>query len=97
MSEEALEPLAGGRVWTGSEARERRLIDDVGGMPEALLKAQELAGLPRDRTAPLVLLGGERGRLAPQPFPDEPSKALLDALNLLQQPRVWAVLPFSDE
>lgn len=97
MSEEALEPLAGGRVWTGSEARERRLIDDVGGMPEALLKAQELAGLPHDRTAPLVLLGGERGRLAPQPFPDEPSKALLDALNLLQQPRVWAVLPFSDE
>lgn len=97
LSRDTLEPLAGGRVWTGSEARERRLIDDVGGMPEALLKAQELAGLPHDRTAPLVLLGGERGRLAPQPFPDEPSKALLDALNLLQQPRVWAVLPFSDE
>lgn len=97
LTEEALEPLAGGRVWTGSEARERRLIDDVGGMPEALLKAQELAGLPRDRTAPLVLISGGRGRLAPQPFPNEPSKALLEALELVRQPRTWALLPFSDE
>jgi protease-4 len=95
-TEEALEPVAGGRVWTGSEARERRLIDDVGGMPEALLKTQELAGLPRDRTAPLILIGVERGRLAPQSFPDEPSKALLESLAALRQPRVWAILPFCE-
>jgi protease-4 len=97
LTEEALEPLAGGRVWTGSEACERRLVDDIGGMPEALLKAQELAGLPRDRTAPLVLISGGRERLAPQPFPDDPSKVLLEALTLLRQPRAWAILPFSDE
>ncbi|MCS6839929.1 MAG: signal peptide peptidase SppA [Roseiflexus sp.] len=97
LTEDALEPLAGGRVWTGSEAREQRLIDDIGGMPEALLKAQEFARLPRDRTAPLVLIGGERGRLMPQPFPNEPLKALMEALDLLHQPRVWALLPFSDE
>ncbi|MFQ3633941.1 signal peptide peptidase SppA [Roseiflexus sp.] len=94
MPEETLEPLAGGRVWTGSEARERRLIDNVGGMPEALLKAQELAGLPRDRTAPLALIQGGRRHIAPQPFPEEPSKTLLEALALVRQPQVWAVLPF---
>ncbi|MGB9750925.1 signal peptide peptidase SppA [Roseiflexus castenholzii] len=94
MSEEALEPLAGGRVWMGGEAHESHLIDDVGGMPEALLKAQELAGLPRDQTAPLVLIGSGRGRLTPQTFPEEPSKTLREALALLRQPLIWAILPF---
>ena len=77
-----------------SEACEYGLIDASGGVPEALLKAQELAGLPRDRTAPLVLIGGGRGRLPPQSFP----KDMVDELIAeLRQPRVWAMLPFSED
>ncbi|MFQ3633971.1 signal peptide peptidase SppA [Roseiflexus sp.] len=96
IDRDTLEPLAGGRIWTGSEAREHRLIDDLGGVPEALLKAQELANLPRDRAAPLVLLSRGQGRLAPHPFPDDPSKALLELVELLRQPQVWAMLPFCE-
>lgn len=93
IPEPALEPLAGGRVWSGREACEYRLIDAPGGVPEALLKAQELAGLPRDRTAPLVLIGGGRGRLPPQSFPKGTVEELIAELR---QPRIWAMLPFSE-
>jgi protease IV len=40
-----VEPLAGGRVWTGSQALERRLVDELGGVEAAVRKARSLAGL----------------------------------------------------
>jgi protease-4 len=92
MSDEQLEPIAGGRVWTGREALERRLVDLLGGLPEAVLKAQELAGLPQDRQALLLLMRAGREPIPPQPFPTGATfeGLLADALR----PRVWAALPF---
>jgi protease-4 len=46
-----IEPVAGGRVWTGQQARERGLIDDLGGLGRALAEARSRAGLRAD--APL--------------------------------------------
>jgi protease-4 len=40
-----VEAVAGGRVWTGAQALERRLIDEVGGLDAGIAKARELAGL----------------------------------------------------
>ena len=40
-----LEPLAGGRVYTGRQALEIGLVDDLGGLHEALAFAAERAGL----------------------------------------------------
>lgn len=41
-----IEPVAQGRVWTGTQAFEgRHLVDELGGLDEALAKAQDLAGL----------------------------------------------------
>ncbi|MCB0890478.1 MAG: S49 family peptidase, partial [Propionibacteriaceae bacterium] len=45
MAIEVLEPLARGRVWTGVDARERGLIDHLGGMGLAIDRAAELAGV----------------------------------------------------
>ena len=54
-----LEPLAHGRVWTGVDARERGLIDHLGGMGLAIDRACALAGLLRDEVAvrPVSMLG----------------------------------------
>ncbi|SDR78479.1 signal peptide peptidase A. Serine peptidase. MEROPS family S49 [Friedmanniella luteola] len=43
-----VEPLARGRVWTGREARERGLVDELGGLQDAVRIARERAGLPDD-------------------------------------------------
>ncbi len=43
--EAAVEPFARGRVWTGRAALEHGLVDALGGLAEALLRARRLAGL----------------------------------------------------
>lgn len=49
MPHERLEPLARGRVWTGADARDRGLVDTLGGLDSALTRAAERAGTVRDR------------------------------------------------
>jgi protease-4 len=53
MTPEQVDAVAQGRVWTGSQAKEKGLIDEVGGLREALVYAAERAGL--DPYAPLSL------------------------------------------
>jgi protease-4 len=59
MTIDELEPLARGRVWTGSDAKERRLVDHLGGREVAVERACALAGLDRDKVSvrPVPLLG----------------------------------------
>lgn len=45
MAREDLEPLARGRVWTGTDARERGLVDRLGGIDAALAAAAARAGI----------------------------------------------------
>jgi protease IV len=52
LSAERVHELARGRVWTGADARERGLVDELGGIQEAAAIARRRAGLPED--APLV-------------------------------------------
>jgi protease-4 len=59
MTIDELEPLARGRVWTGSDAKSRRLVDHLGGREVAIERACALAGLDRDKISvrPVPLLG----------------------------------------
>ena len=45
MPLEQLEPIAGGRVWTGSQALELGLVDQIGGQLQAIESAANLAEL----------------------------------------------------
>ena len=51
LSAERVHELARGRVWTGADARERGLVDEVGGLDRAAAIARSRAGLPM--SAPL--------------------------------------------
>ncbi|WP_405060759.1 signal peptide peptidase SppA [Kribbella sp. NBC_01505] len=48
LPEEQLEALARGRVWTGADAFDRKLVDELGGFQHALTLACNRAGLDRD-------------------------------------------------
>jgi protease-4 len=48
MSLQKVRQVAKGRVWTGEAARERGLVDELGGFSVALRAAREAAGLPAD-------------------------------------------------
>lgn len=43
-----MDSLARGRVWLGPEAQKLRLVDELGGIQSALLKAKELANITSD-------------------------------------------------
>lgn len=45
MDRDAVHAVAQGRVWTGAQAKERGLVDELGGLDVAVDKAVELAGL----------------------------------------------------
>lgn len=48
MSHEQVEEIAAGRVWTGRQAFDKGLVDELGGLEVALNKARQLAGLPQE-------------------------------------------------
>ena len=48
MSADQVEAVAKGRVWSGEEARERGLVDALGGYDVALRLAKEAAAIPAD-------------------------------------------------
>ena len=50
MSEEAVELIAEGLVWTGAEASQIGLVDHLGGLDQAVAAAAELAGVDTWRT-----------------------------------------------
>jgi protease-4 len=55
MSESDVRKAAEGRVWTGAQAKELGLVDDLGGFDRALELAREAIGLARDRPVELRL------------------------------------------
>jgi len=70
MPLDQLEPLARGRVWTGADAKERGLVDHLGGTDLAIDRACALAGLERDQVG---LRGGPAFPLLAQLRPAESS------------------------
>lgn len=57
MSMEEADQVGGGRVWTGRQAKERGLVDELGGLEQAFAKARELGGLPGDAPVREVMVG----------------------------------------
>jgi protease-4 len=54
MTKAEVDAVGEGRVWMGQEAIQRKLVDQMGGLREAIAKARELGGLPYD--SPIVAL-----------------------------------------
>ena len=55
-SAEEVNTLGQGHVWTGTQAKERGLIDEFGGLEKAISVAKELAELPADKDVRRVIL-----------------------------------------
>jgi protease IV len=93
-----LEKVAGGRVWTGSEAHERGLVDGIGGYRAAVDKARELADIKEDLPETVVKISPPRNS---RPTPGDPAEAARAAIESawaivdeFREPKVWAVAPY---
>jgi protease IV len=86
MPREALEPIAQGKVWTGRQALERKLVDEIGGLDAGLKKARVLASLPS--SAPMREVRGPRRYVPPLAATASPTAWLgymLEGLTMLNR------------
>ena len=92
LRREEVEPVAAGRVWTGRQALERKLVDELGGLEAGIEKARSLAGLP-DRTPAREVQPPKRWA-APRALPTAAGLAgyLVDGVNALNQAAALAVM-----
>jgi len=93
MTEKQVEEIARGRVWTGAQAREIGLVDELGGFETALALAKELAGLEPEREYAVVQVCPPRHELLPPGNKD--MRTLFEALRNLARGRVWALAPWT--
>ncbi len=63
LSKEQVLAIAKGRIWTGADAKERGLVDALGGFPTALHLIREAIGLPPDSPLHLKLFPERTSRL----------------------------------
>ncbi|MFK7805242.1 MAG: S49 family peptidase [Anaerolineae bacterium] len=79
-----LDPICLGRVWTGRQALEHKLVDSHGDFIDALAKARELADLPTDPDilVPVVNVYDQKKAYEfAKPFPN-PAESINAVLNL---------------
>jgi protease IV len=57
---EEIDAIGRGRVWTGAQARERGLVDALGGLDVAVTLAKQRAGIEADEDVELVFYTGRR-------------------------------------
>jgi protease-4 len=61
LSRERVEEIAQGRIWSGKQGLDRGLVDELGGVVDAIHKARKMAGLPDD--APVTVEGDQESLL----------------------------------
>jgi protease IV len=94
-----LESIAAGRVWTGTEALEHTLVDELGGFRAAVTKACELGEVDgaRDSTALASIAPPRSGRPVPAD-PVERAGEVFDEVGetiaLVRRGGFWALSPY---
>jgi len=79
---EQIHAVAQGRVWTGRQAREQGLVDELGGLDRAVAIAKERAGIPADEQVQLVTFPPRRTLF----------EAISDQLGSAPSTQLWALL-----
>ena len=96
-----LEPKARGRIYTGVQAREIGLVDELGGLPEAMDQMKQVLGLEEDEDIELVLYPRPKSlfeALAGGDFfgilqPDSLTQWLQEQVPFLSDPAPWLLMP----
>jgi protease-4 len=103
LTRDEVDAVGRGRIWTGRQALERRLVDELGGLTMALGLAKKEAGIDADEDVRLDVW--PRKRTFWQSLFSRPGIGLdlksaagrdrvLDAFRVMSTTGIWAVMPF---
>jgi protease-4 len=103
LQEEEVDRLGKGRVWTGQQAKEVGLVDEMGGLSKAIELAKELAKIPASEGVRLEVWP-KKASFLESIFRRSPIKTqegwesalgnLLQIVQLFQDEKVLALMPF---
>ncbi len=100
LTKAEVDNLGRGRIWTGKQAQEKGLVDELGGLSRALAIAKEKAGLEKKgveivrfpkQTWMSQLVSNYRLLLAPRPFVDS---GVLSAYREILRHRLFLLMPY---
>lgn len=83
MSRDEVDAVAQGRVWTGAQAHERGLVDELGGLEQALAEARRRAKISAD--APVRIFGQTGLYSLPDALTARPSESLEPLFDVLSR------------
>ncbi|MDT5110359.1 MAG: protease [Mycobacterium sp.] len=85
LTTEAVDAVARGRVWTGADAKEHGLVDELGGLRTAVARAKVLAGFEPDDEVKVIALPGSSflDMLRPKASSQPAAASLTDAVGAL--------------
>jgi protease-4 len=63
ITRKELEAIAGGRIWTGRQAKEKGLVDELGDLNDAVASAKKAAGVAEEKELELLILPKPRSIL----------------------------------
>jgi len=96
MTSDEVDAIGQGKVWTGRQALERKLVDQLGGLEDGILKARALAGLPEK--APIREARGPKRLIPPlaEPVPSVNGwfGYMLESLKALANAPALAVMEY---
>lgn len=102
LTRDQVDAVGRGRIWTGRQALERKLVDELGGLTMALGLAKKEAGIDADVEVRLDVWPRKRGfwqALFSRPALGLDLKSaafrdrVLETLRLMDRPGIWAVMP----
>lgn len=93
MTREQVDELGGGRVWTGRQALDNGLVDEIGGLGAAIARAKELAGLSPNAPVRMVTVG--KTPLVPAANPAAMLEYALEGARFLQGTRPLCLSPLA--
>jgi len=104
ISTEEANRLGRGRVWTGNQAKNLNLIDDLGGLDLAIDSAKQLAGISPKEEVELVvwpkkrsfldILMGRKAEITSFLTENELIAHLVHLIKSFSRPATWALTPF---
>ena len=98
MSKQEVDAVARGRVWTGRQAWERKLVDELGGLMEAVQRSRESARIPEHAKVRVVHYYRHRKlweQLMPGMRPPLLALDLIERMERLATQGILLEMPFS--
>jgi protease-4 len=103
LTRDEVDAVGRGRIWTGRQARDLKLVDELGGLTMALGMAKKEAGIDADEEVRLDVW--PRKRSFWQSLFSRPGiglglksasgrEGILETVRSMNQTRIWAIMPF---